>query len=134
MVLDRQVKLVPPEEMLWSKSFIMERERYDGADVAHLLHAAAERLDWQRLLTRFAGYWRVLFSHLVLFGFIYPVERARIPSWVMEELTRLRLEAETRTPAPTDRLCQGTILSRQQYLTDVGNGATTTPACSRGAT
>ena len=25
------------EESLWQKAFIMERERYDGADVAHLL-------------------------------------------------------------------------------------------------
>ncbi len=29
------VKLCPPEEMIWSKSFVMERERFDGADVAH---------------------------------------------------------------------------------------------------
>ena len=44
------VKLAPAEEMIWSKAFIMERERYDGADVAHLLHACARRMDWQRLL------------------------------------------------------------------------------------
>ena len=27
------------EEMIWSKAFIMERERYDGADIAHLILA-----------------------------------------------------------------------------------------------
>ena len=36
-VLGAPVKLVPAEEMIWSKAMIMERERYDGADVAHLL-------------------------------------------------------------------------------------------------
>src|SRR5262249_50329766 len=58
--------LCPPEEMIWSKAFIMERERYDGADVAHLLLACGARLDWQRLLARFGRHWRVLLSHLVL--------------------------------------------------------------------
>jgi hypothetical protein len=117
-VLGHRVRLVAPEEMIWSKSFIMERERYDGGDVAHLLRAAADSLDWPRLVSRFAGYWRVLYTHLVLFGFIYPSERARVPLWVMEQLTD-RLASELRTSAASDRICQGTILSREQFLPDV---------------
>jgi hypothetical protein len=31
------VRLSPAEEMIWSKAFIQERERFDGADVLHLL-------------------------------------------------------------------------------------------------
>ena len=38
-VLGVPVKLIPAEENLWSKAFVMERERFDGADVAHLIHA-----------------------------------------------------------------------------------------------
>ncbi len=112
------VRLVPPEEVIWSKSFIQERERFDGADVQHLLHAQAERLDWDHLLARFGGRWRVLYAHLVLFGFIYPGERDRIPAGVMEELSG-RLSAELYEPAPTGKLCHGTILSREQYLIDI---------------
>src|SRR5947209_1381921 len=52
-VLGIPVGLCPAEEILWSKSFVMERERFDGADLAHLLRARAERLDWPRLLGRF---------------------------------------------------------------------------------
>jgi hypothetical protein len=117
-VLGMPVRLAPVEESLWTKAFIMERERYDGADVAHLLHACASRIDWHRLLGRFEPHWRVLLSHLVLFGFIYPGERARIPRWVMDELTR-RLRAETHAPPPPTALCAGTLLSREQYLPDV---------------
>lgn len=36
-VLGVPVKLCPAEETIWQKAFVMERERYDGADVAHLL-------------------------------------------------------------------------------------------------
>ena len=53
----------------------MERERYDGADIAHLLRARADQLAWRRLLRRFGPHWRVLLGHLVLFGFVYPGER-----------------------------------------------------------
>lgn len=111
-------RLCPVEEMIWSKAFIMERERYDSADIMHLILARAESIDWRRLLTRFHSHWRVLFSHLCLFGFIYPSERDRIPGWLMTGLTR-RLEKETRTPPPGEKTCQGTLLSREQYLVDV---------------
>lgn len=117
-LLGLRVKLVPPEESLWTKAFIMERERYDGADVAHLLHACAQRIDWPRLLRRFDPHWRVLLSHLVLFGFIYPGERHLVPAWLMDELTR-RLNTETHSPAPRTDQCAGTLLSREQYLPDV---------------
>jgi hypothetical protein len=112
------VWLCPPEEMIWSKAFIMERERYDGADIAHILLARGRDLDWPRLVARFGRRWRVLLSHLVLFGFVYPGERACIPDAVMQHLVR-RLDRERGRPGETARVCDGTLLSRQQYLVDV---------------
>jgi hypothetical protein len=128
-VLGVQVKLAPVEESLWTKAFIMERERYDGADVAHLLHACALRMDWQRLLARFDPHWRVLLSHLVLFGFIYPGERTLIPRWLMDELMQ-RLRTETHEPPPATVLCAGTLLSREQYLPDVAQHGYADPRLS----
>ena len=117
-ILGVPAKLVPAEEMIWSKAFVMERERYDGADVAHLLHVRAERLDWGRLLDRMGPNWRLLLSHLVLFGFIYPDERARIPAWVMRDLLE-RLGNELEAPAASTDVCRGTLVSREQYLHDL---------------
>ncbi|MGH8300464.1 MAG: hypothetical protein ACRET5_03240 [Steroidobacteraceae bacterium] len=118
-VLGVPSRICPPEEMIWSKAFITERERYDGADIMHLLLACADRLDWHRLLARFDGHWRVLLSYLGLFGFVYPSERTRVPAWLMQELIE-RLTRELRAPPPPRRVCQGTLLSREQYLTDIG--------------
>ena len=96
-VLDQDVLLVPPEEMVWSKAFIMERERFDGADVAHVLRACADELDWSRLVRRFGDHFRVLLSHLILFGIIYPGEKSKIPGPVMVHLLdRLRREVAIR--------------------------------------
>lgn len=117
-VLGIPVKLCPPEEIIWTKAFVQERERYDGADIAHLVRAWSENMDWKRLVRRFGPYWRVLFGHLVLFGFVYPGERDRVPAWVMNELMG-RLQREMATTAPRTRLHRGTLISRQQYLIDV---------------
>jgi hypothetical protein len=117
-VLDIPVRLCPPEELILSKSFVGERERYDGADVAHILRACSAQIAWPRLLQRFGEHWRVLLSHLVLFGFIYPAERTHVPEWVMQDLLH-RLQQELREAPAYERLCQGTLLSRTQYLADI---------------
>jgi nucleotidyltransferase DUF2204 len=111
------VKLCAPEEMIWMKAYIMERERFDGADIAHILRCWVADIDWPHLVRRFGPDWRVLLSHLILFGYIYPGERARIPVAVMEQLIA-RLRSERNTAGP-ERLCRGTLLSRQQYLVDI---------------
>ena len=120
-ILGVPVRVANMEDGLLSKAFIMERERYDGADVAHTIQANAERIDWDKLVRRFGDNWRVLLAHLTLFGFIYPGERHRVPAWVMQYLTQ-RLAEETQQ-APTEDLhvCAGTLLSREQYLHDVEN-------------
>ncbi|HEX8795411.1 MAG TPA: nucleotidyltransferase family protein [Polyangiaceae bacterium] len=121
VVMGVPVAVCPPEETLWSKAFVMERERFDGADVAHLLLSCAETLDWMRLLRRFADNWRVLYAHLVLFGFVYPDESRRIPGWVLRELNE-RLENDASRERPREHVCQGTLLSREQYLPDLERG------------
>jgi hypothetical protein len=119
IVLGVSVRVANVEDSLLSKAFIMERERFDGADIAHLVQANAEQLDWAGLLGRFGAHWRVLLAHLTLFGYVYPGERHRVPRWVMEQLLA-RLDAETREPPAEDpHVCAGTLLSREQYLHDV---------------
>src|SRR5215216_5263911 len=116
-LLGLQVKLCAPEEMIWMKAYIMERERFDGADIVHIIRCCGAEIDWAHLVRRFGPDWRVLLTHLILFGYIYPGERARIPAAIMDDLIT-RLRSETRTIGP-ERLCRGTLLSRQQYLVDV---------------
>jgi hypothetical protein len=120
-IMGERVRLVPAEEMIWSKAFIMERERYDGADIARLLHARCEKLDWGRLLWRFDRQWRVFLSHLVLFGFVYPGRRLQIPHWLMRELMH-RLDMEMQTLSSDRDVCQGTLLSWGQYLDHIERG------------
>jgi hypothetical protein len=118
-VLGLRLRLCPLEEMIWSKAFVQERERFDGADVLHLLREAGKGLDWPRLLARFGDHWPVLLSHLVLFGFVYPDRRDCVPPAVVDALTK-RLAEQKQEPA--NRACFGTLLSREQYLHDLASG------------
>ncbi len=117
-VMGVDVLLAPPEEIVWSKSFVVERERYDGHDVNHLLVACGEEMDWHRVLARFDRYWEVLLAHLLFFRFVYPSERTKVPGWVMQELTRRALADEKAGDHPLP-ICRGNLLSRVQYRHDL---------------
>jgi hypothetical protein len=120
-VLGIPVHLVPPEEMIWQKAYIMERERFDGSDVAHLLSSCGEWMSWEKLLLLFGPDWRVLLSHLVLFGFIYPAKRSLVPrNLISDLLTRFINEEQNRSGG--EPICNGTLLSRIQYRYDVTAG------------
>lgn len=117
-VLGIRTRISPAEEMIWSKAFVMERERFDGADIVHLIRARSKQLDWQHLLNRFDNHWRVLLSHLVLFGFIYPGQHDLVPTWLMDDLLE-RLRQEIHRPPSDPAICMGLLLSREQYLMDI---------------
>jgi len=115
-VLGREALIVPAEEMIWQKAFIQERERFDGADIHHLLRCEGAQLDWEHLLSRFGDrHWELLLVHLITFRFAFPAEKEQVPERVMRELIR-RLELREDEPAGGERICRGTLLSRQQYL------------------
>jgi len=119
VVLGVPALIAPPEEIIWSKSYVQERERYDGADIQHLIRHTASFLDWPYLLSRMHPHPEVLLAHLLLFRFSFPGEKDKIPEWVLDELIAL-----SRRPAlPTEEgLCRGTLLSSQQYLVDLDEG------------
>lgn len=118
-LLGLPIRWVPPEEMLWSKAFVMARDRFDGADMAQLIRARGRKLDWKRLLERFGPHWPILFTHLVLFVFTYPSEGGAVPAWLLEELER-RWREEWSSKNGHRRVCRGTLLSPAEYLEDVG--------------
>jgi hypothetical protein len=117
-VIERKMKIVPAEEVLWSKAFIMERDRFDGADINHILRAVGPKLDWKRILQLFGPHWRILLSHLIAYEFVYPTERHQIPREVFDELLE-RLRTEDHQNTNQTQLCQGTLLSRTQYEKDL---------------
>ncbi|MFL5411603.1 MAG: hypothetical protein ACJ79D_09515, partial [Myxococcales bacterium] len=57
-------------------------------------------------------------GHLISFRFSFPSDKDKVPEWVMRDLLARQLALEDR-PAPSERMCRGTLLSRQQYMNEV---------------
>jgi len=113
-----QAPVIAPTEFFLSKAFIMDRIKYDGADVAHLILRQGEHIDWRRLLSHFEQYWEILLMHVINFRFIYPSEREKIPRWLLDELIA-RLGRQRLSPTPRMQVCRGRIFSRHEYQIDV---------------
>jgi hypothetical protein len=113
-----EVRLIPPEELIWSKAYVQNRERYDGADIAHILRRQSAALDWQRLLERMEPDWEVLLMHALNFRYVYPSEREAVPRWLMLDLWS-RVERQLRDPAPRARVSRGPLLAPRDYEIDI---------------
>jgi hypothetical protein len=113
-----KVRLVPPTQFIWSKIFVQDHHRYDGADVAHMILKCHDRIDWKMLLSHMELYWEVLLMALLNFRFAYPSERHAVPRWLMNELIG-RLHEQMAVMPPGKRVCRGRIFSPRDYVIDV---------------
>ncbi|MBD0279335.1 MAG: nucleotidyltransferase [Flavisolibacter sp.] len=114
-----EVSVLPVEELIWCKSFVHNRERYDGADINHLLLKRGKELDWKRLLTYLDLHWHILLSHLLLFQFVYPADYHQIiPKWLFDELVS-RAQAQYDLPSAVERICRGPMIDNTQYEIDI---------------
>ncbi len=50
IVVDVPTRVLAPEELVASKLFVTRRERFDGADIAHVIYGTPGELDWDRVL------------------------------------------------------------------------------------
>lgn len=115
-VLSIPVKVLAAEELIASKLFVTRRERFDGADIAHIVYAAGNVLDWNRLLQLAGDHWEMLLWSLVLFHYIYPMSKS-VPSLVWEELlAKFRTDIEHPDPKAAFR---GSLIDENMFAIDV---------------
>lgn len=113
------VTFLAPEELIWCKIYVQNRERNDSADINHLLLKIGHRLDWQRLLQRLDAHWHLLLAQLLLFQFVYPSEyRDIIPDGVFHGLMK-RANEQYALPPSVERVCRGPLIDQTQYEVDV---------------
>ena len=117
-ILGKQVRIVGPTELVWSKCFIQSRDRFDGADVVHLILKAHDQIEWRGLLDYMEAYWEILLIHLLNFRWVYPTERDKVPDWLLDDLLD-RVAKQRNLPPPQSRVCRGRMLSKLDYRVDV---------------
>lgn len=82
-----RVRVMPGEELIWVKLYILHRDRCDWTDVFNLLYAAGPTLDWEHLLGRVGEDWRLLAGVLSVFAWMCPGRAASLPRWVWEQVS-----------------------------------------------
>jgi hypothetical protein len=116
--LGRKVLIMGAEELVYTKLFVRNRERYDGADVNHVLIRHGKKLDWGRVMTLSENHWPLLLVQLLEFLFIYPEGRGIIPKKVLNELMQRQMEVN-KLPEPETKVCRGPLVDHTQYLVDI---------------
>ncbi len=81
-----KTRVLAPEELVASKLFVARRERFDGADIAHVFYGTSGHFDWKREMELVGDHWELLLWALVLFRYVYPGQSHYVPANVWNEL------------------------------------------------
>lgn len=82
------LRVLPLEEFLWCKLYILQRDHCDWTDIFNLLYAAGPRIDWQHLIDRLEEDRALLRGMLSVYSWLCPKRAAQLPSnlWAQMQL------------------------------------------------
>ncbi|MEO7299501.1 MAG: nucleotidyltransferase family protein [Verrucomicrobiota bacterium] len=85
-IRNEKLLVVPPEELLWHKLYVLQRERCDWPDIMNLLYENGPTLDWEHLLRRLGNDAQLLQAVLLVFDWICPQVSHEFPEWLRQRL------------------------------------------------
>ncbi|HTU40604.1 MAG TPA: nucleotidyltransferase [Candidatus Aquilonibacter sp.] len=112
-----ETRVLAPEELVASKIFVTRRERFDGADIAHVIYGTYPKFDWDRELQIVGEHWEMLLWSLVLFRYVYPAQTHFIPAAVWKELLQ-RFEREIAHPDAQAKF-RGSLVDENMFAIDL---------------
>lgn len=118
-VLGIQTRVLAPEELLVSKLFVTRRERFDGADIAHIIYGSQGKLDWGHILQLAGEHWEMLLWALILFHYVYPAKSNHVPAVVWQELLG-KFTKEISEPDPQAKF-RGSLIDDNMFAIDVND-------------
>ena len=116
-VLGIPVRVLAPEELIASKVFVTRRERFDGADICHVIYGTKGKLDWKHLLHLMGEHWEMLLWCLVLYQYVYPACSDYVPRAVWDELLQ-RFKVELNHPNKAIEF-RGSLIDENMFNIDV---------------
>jgi hypothetical protein len=108
--------LLSLEELIASKIYLASRDRFDGADIAHLIRAVKGRVAWSHVVELLGGDEEIVLWHLLFFHYVYPGHADYLPTEMMEKAFE-RVRAGWRAPR-SPRSFRGMLLDPQVFATD----------------
>ena len=112
-----KTQVLAPEELVASKIFVAKRERFDGADIAHVIYGTGGSFDWARELELVGEHWEMLLWSLVLFRYVYPAQSHYVPSAIWRELLA-RFAKAVKNPDSQARF-RGSLVDENMFAIDL---------------
>ena len=85
-VRGEKLGVVPAEEFLWCKLYIVQRDHCDWTDVFNVLYAVGPQINWAHLLARLEEDWPLLKAVLTVYGWLCPRQAQRLPESLRKKL------------------------------------------------
>lgn len=117
MVEGVKTRVLAAEELVASKLFIARRERFDGADIAHVIYGTGGKLDWQRIFQLAGEHWEMILWALLLYRYCYPAQTHYVPKEVWCDLLT-RFHEVVSHPEPTAEF-RGSLVDDKQFAIDM---------------
>lgn len=99
-----RLRVLPPEELIWAKLYVLQRDRCDWPDLLNILFTQGPNLDWAHLLERVGEDARVLGGLLSLLAWMCPGTAGRLPEWLWDRVGLLPPAAGTSPAAERRRV------------------------------
>jgi hypothetical protein len=80
------LRAIPIEDLIWSKLYVLQRERCDWGDVLNLIDSRPDVIEWEPLLDRMGEDTPLLAGALSVYAWLAPDRVSRIPGTVWERL------------------------------------------------
>ena len=80
------LRVLPVEEMIWDKLYVLQRDRCDWPEALKLIYAAGPTLDWAHLFACVGDDLPLLAGVLSVFRWLCPGRAKTFPDWVWERL------------------------------------------------
>jgi hypothetical protein len=116
-VFGAMIRVLAPEELIASKIFVTRRERFDGADICHVIYGTKGQFDWNHLLRLVGEHWEMLLWYLVLYQYVYPARGEYVPREIWDELLE-RLKIELQHPNKPLQF-RGSLIDENMFAIDV---------------
>lgn len=80
------LRVLPCEELMFTKLYIIQRDRCDWPDLLNILHAAGKSMDWRHLLFRLEDDVALLQGLLSVYAWLCPHAAMTLPEWLWESV------------------------------------------------
>lgn len=85
-IRSQTVLIMPAEEFIWAKLYIMQRDHCDWTDIFNLLHAYGPQVEWDHLIERLGEDVMLLKGMLTTYAWLSPNDVLKLPTSLWEKL------------------------------------------------